>query len=262
MSPLPNIGPDRPAHSGRADRSADRVRSGRSVHPGVRVRPDEGAYPEGSAGADRSLLLDGVAISRLTFADLPQVLAIERRSYPAPWSLAMFVLETAKAGGLSIAARAPRKGLAATATTNGSAAADEFVGYAIVSRYDDAYHLMNICTEPNRRREGIARSMLEHTIAEAGGAGARITLEVRPSNVAARELYTSLGFLSVGTRRRYYRDDGEDALIMWRTAATLDGRTDDIPGAEDVGRRGGRGVGSRGPVPPDVPATDLRRSTP
>lgn len=204
---------------------------------------------------DRSLLTGGIAISRLTFADLPQVLSIERRSYPAPWSLAMFVLETAKAGGLSIAARAPRRG-------NGLGAAgidDEFVGYAIVSRYDDAYHLMNICTEPNRRREGIARALLEHVIAEAGGVAARITLEVRPSNVGARELYDSLGFVSVGTRRRYYRDDGEDALIMWRTAATLEGRTDDIPGAENLG---GRGPGSRGPVPPDVPATDVRKAAP
>jgi ribosomal-protein-alanine N-acetyltransferase len=55
-------------------------------------------------------------------------------------------------------------------------------------------------------------------------------------------------------RRRYYRDDGEDALIMWRTPATLQGRTYDIPGAEDEGTGGTGGVpGSRGPVPPDVP---------
>lgn len=219
MPPLPNIGPGQPG------------------------------------GREPSLLAGEVAVSRLTFADLPQVLAIERRSYPAPWSLAMFVLETAKAGGLSIAARAARRGNALGA----AGVADELVGYAIVSRYDDAYHLMNICTEPNRRREGIARRLLEHVIAEAGGADARITLEVRPSNVAARDLYGSLGFLSVGTRRRYYRDDGEDALIMWRTAATLVGRTDDIPGAENVG---GKGPGSGGPVPPDVPAPDLGRPTP
>lgn len=195
-----------------------------------------------------------LAISRLAFADLPQVLAIERRSYPAPWSLAMFVLETAKAGGLSIAGRAP----STAAFPPGTEPPIELVGYAIVSRYDDAYHLMNICTEPNRRREGIARELLEHTIVAAGGTDARITLEVRPSNAAARELYASLGFLAVGRRRRYYRDDGEDALIMWRTAATLDGRTDDIPGAEHVGARGARGVGSGGPVPPDAPLDGAR----
>ncbi len=219
MPPIPNAGDPRPARDGEH---------------------------AGGLGVARDRTGNGLSVSRLTFADLPQVLAIERRSYPAPWSLAMFVLETAKAGGLSVAARAPSRGV-----ESGPDAPLEFVGYAIVSRYDDAYHLMNICTEPNRRREGIARELLEHTIAAAGGPDARITLEVRPSNVAARELYDSLGFVSVGTRRRYYRDDGEDALIMWRTAATLDGRTDDIPGAENVG---GRGVGSGGPVPPDVPA--------
>lgn len=181
----------------------------------------------------------GVAIQRLTFADMPQVLAIERRSYRAPWSLAMFVLETAKPGGLCVVARGFARGQ--------TGAAVALLGYAIVSRYDDAFHVMNVCVDPNRRREGIARALLEHVIERAGGTDARLTLEVRPSNTGARALYDDLGFLSVGTRRRYYRDDGEDALIMWRTPATLRGHVDDVPGAEDV-----TGPGSRGPVPPDV----------
>lgn len=186
----------------------------------------------------------GVAIQRLTFSDMPQVLAIERRSYRAPWSLAMFVLETAKSGGLCVVARAFGSG------AKGSAAGVGLVGYAIVSRYDDAFHVMNVCVDPNRRREGIARGLLEHVIARAGADEARLTLEVRASNIGARALYDDLGFLSVGVRRRYYRDDGEDALIMWRTPATLQGRTYDIPGAEDEGA----GPGSKGPVPPDVQA--------
>lgn len=208
----------------------------------------------------------GVAIQRLTFADMPQVLAIERRSYRAPWSLAMFVLETAKSGGLCVVARAFSRGEAA--------APAPIVGYAIVSRYDDAFHVMNVCVEPNRRREGIARALLEHVIERAGAGDARLTLEVRPSNVGARTLYDDLGFVSVGTRRRYYRDDGEDALIMWRTAATLRGEVDDIPGAEPPkkarpglsglgGGSNGSGhfPGSGGPVPPDVPdATIPKRS--
>jgi ribosomal-protein-alanine N-acetyltransferase len=179
---------------------------------------------------------------------MPQVLAIERRSYNAPWSLAMFVLETAKSGGLCVVARAFGAG------APGSASGVGLVGYAIVSRYDDAFHVMNVCVDPNRRREGIARGLLEHVIDRAGGDEARLTLEVRPSNTGARALYDDLGFVSVGVRRRYYRDDGEDALIMWRTPATLQGRTYDIPGAEDEGTGGTGGVpGSRGPVPPDVP---------
>jgi ribosomal-protein-alanine N-acetyltransferase len=196
----------------------------------------------------------GTAVQRLAFADLPQVLAIERRSYRAPWSLAMFVLETAKPGGLSIVARSFSTGATPGPPTGG------LVGYAIVSRYDDAFHVMNVCVDPNRRREGIARALLLHVIEAAGGEQARLTLEVRPSNRGARGLYDELGFVAVGTRRNYYRDDGEDALIMWRTPATLQGRLDDIPGAEGpvpdlAGPRHGRapGVpGSKGPVPPDV----------
>lgn len=188
----------------------------------------------------------GIAIQRLTFSDMPQVLAIERRSYNAPWSLAMFVLETAKSGGLCVVARAFGAG------AQGSASGVAIVGYAIVSKYDDAFHVMNVCVDPNRRREGVARGLLEHVIDRAGRDQARLTLEVRPSNTGARGLYDDLGFLSVGVRRRYYRDDGEDALIMWRTPATLEGRTYDIPGAEDEGMGGGR-PGSKGPVPPDVP---------
>jgi ribosomal-protein-alanine N-acetyltransferase len=197
--------------------------------------------PPPSGDGHRSPTQRGVAIQRLTFADMPQVLAIERRSYRAPWSLAMFVLETAKPGGLCVVARTFSAGAPGSAGV-------ALAGYAVVSRYDDAFHVMNVCVDPNRRREGIARAMLEHVIERAGGPEARLTLEVRPSNTGARRLYDELGFLSVGTRRRYYRDDGEDALIMWRTPATLQGLTHDIPGAEGLD---GRGAGSRGPVPPD-----------
>ena len=227
--------------------------------------PSPHPEPRTDAPGARRGTARGTAIQRLTFADLPQVLAIERRSYRAPWSLAMFVLEAAKPGGLCIVARSFATGAAPGGPTGG------LVGYAIVSRYDDAFHVMNVCVDPNRRREGIARAMLLHVIEAAGGREARLTLEVRPSNHGARRLYDELGFVSVGTRRNYYRDDGEDALIMWRTPATLDGRLDDIPGAEGpisglAGRVGGpasaRGVGgfpgSRGPVPPDVPGGGRR----
>jgi len=185
-----------------------------------------------------------VAVQRLVFSDLPQVLSIERRSYPAPWSLAMFVLEVAKPGGLCVVARSFATGQAASSPP--------IIGYAVVSRYDDAFHVMNICVDPNRRREGVARVLLDHVIREAGGDDARLTLEVRPSNHGARALYDDLGFVSVGTRRRYYRDDGEDALIMWRTPGTLAGHVDDVPGAERAS------AGSRGPVPPDIPRVALR----
>jgi ribosomal-protein-alanine N-acetyltransferase len=59
--------------------------------------------------------------------------------------------------------------------------------------------------------------------------GARFTLEVRRSNDVAIHLYEREGFRTAGLRRRYYQDNGEDALVMWRTPATLTGSFDDVP---------------------------------
>jgi len=151
-------------------------------------------------------------IRRLTYADLPQVIAIERRAFPTPWSLAMFVLELSKAGGECLAAR--RDG--------------RLTAYLICSRYDEVWHVMNIAVDPRNRRQGIAAALLEDLIGRLGEE-ARITLEVRPSNAAAIALYAGFGFLGAGMRRRYYQDNGEDALIMWRTPATRAGRLDDVP---------------------------------
>ena len=142
-------------------------------------------------------------IRRLTYADLPQVLSIERRAFPTAWSLAMFVLELSKPSGVCLAAVEEQR----------------VVGYLICSRYADVWHLMNIAVDPPARRRGIATTLLEEMIARAGADGS-YTLEVRPSNTGAIALYERFGFRSAGTRRRYYSDTGEDALIMWRTSAT------------------------------------------
>jgi len=157
-------------------------------------------------------------IRRLTYADLPQVIAIERRAFPTPWSLAMFVLELSKPGGVCLAAR--RDGYLA--------------GYLICSRYDTVWHIMNIAVDPARRRTGIATSLLLELFERVGDDNARFTLEVRTSNAPAIELYERFGFRTAGTRRRYYQDNGEDALIMWRTPATLAGSLEDIPNAGPV----------------------------
>ncbi len=156
-------------------------------------------------------------IRGLTYSDLPQVIAIERRAFPTPWSLAMFVLELSKPGGVCLAAR--REGA--------------LRGYVICSRFEDVWHVMNVAVDPSARREGIATTLLEELIARLGE-GSRLTLEVRPSNDGAIRLYERFGFLAVGLRKRYYQDNGEDALIMWRTPATLEGRLDDVPNAGPV----------------------------
>jgi [ribosomal protein S18]-alanine N-acetyltransferase len=139
-----------------------------------------------------------VGVRRLTYSDLPAVLSIERRSFPTPWSLAMFVLELSKPSGICLAATTDR-GL---------------VGYLVCSRYADVWHLMNVAVEPDTRRQGVA-TMLMRNLFDSAGSDSRYTLEVRTSNDEAITMYRRFGFRSAGRRRRYYHDNGEDALIMW-----------------------------------------------
>ena len=139
-----------------------------------------------------------VGIRRLAYSDLPAVISIERRSFPTPWSLAMFVLELSKPSGICLAA-----------TEEGN-----LLGYLVCSRYDQVWHLMNVAVAPERRRSGIARGLIGRLIEEGGG-DLPFTLEVRVSNRPAISMYERLGFRSAGVRPRYYQDNGEDALIMW-----------------------------------------------
>jgi ribosomal-protein-alanine N-acetyltransferase len=157
-------------------------------------------------------------IRTLAYSDLPDVTAIERRAFPTPWSLAMFVLELSKPSGLCLAALR----------------AGQLCGYTICSRYDLDWHIMNVAVDPPYRRQGVASALLAELYRRADDERARFTLEVRRSNQEAIALYTRDGFRVAGMRRRYYQDNGEDALIMWRTPATLQGSLDDVPAADPV----------------------------
>lgn len=140
----------------------------------------------------------GFRVRRLAYGDLPAVIAVERRSFPTPWSLAMFVLELSKPSGVCLAATA----------------GDELLGYLVCSRYDQVWHLMNVAVAPERRRQGIASGLISKLFEEARGE-LPFTLEVRVSNRQAIAMYERFGFRSAGVRPRYYHDNGEDALIMW-----------------------------------------------
>jgi ribosomal-protein-alanine N-acetyltransferase len=92
----------------------------------------------------------------------------------------------------------------------------ELCGYLIVSRYVDAWHVMNIAVDPDHRGRGIATMLLERLFElTADDARRGYTLEVRVSNATAIALYERLAFESRGIRRGYYTDNREDALIMW-----------------------------------------------
>jgi ribosomal-protein-alanine N-acetyltransferase len=140
---------------------------------------------------------------RLKLRDLNAIEEIERRSYPTPWSRSMFAGELAKPSSICL----------------GAIDADEerLVGYLIISRYVDAWHVMNIAVAESHRRRGIATRLMERLFELTAGDGRRgYTLEVRVSNQAAIKLYESLGFKARGVRRGYYTDNREDALIMWK----------------------------------------------
>jgi [ribosomal protein S18]-alanine N-acetyltransferase len=140
---------------------------------------------------------------RLSLRDLPAIEEIEQRSYATPWSRSMFAGELSKPSSICLGAF--------DSETSG------LLGYLIISRYVDAWHVMNLAVAPTLRRQGIATALLERLFDQTAGESRRgYTLEVRVSNDAAIKLYERMGFKARGIRRGYYTDNREDALIMWR----------------------------------------------
>jgi ribosomal-protein-alanine N-acetyltransferase len=142
-----------------------------------------------------------IRIHRLELKHLNAIEEIERRSYPTPWSRSMFAGELAKPASICL----------------GAFDGEQLVGYMIISRYVDAWHVMNVAVDPDHRRRGIASLLLDRLF-ESTDDGTRrgYTLEVRVSNEGAIKLYEEAGFRPRGIRRGYYTDNREDALIMWR----------------------------------------------
>ena len=149
----------------------------------------------------------GAAIRPLQLRDLSTIEEIERTSYPTPWSRSMFAGEFAKPSSICL----------------GAFDGERLIGYLIVSRYVDAWHVMNVAVAVDRRRRGIASDLLGALFERTREDGRRgYTLEVRVSNAGAISLYERLGFERRGVRRAYYTDNREDALIMWRDPAVRD----------------------------------------
>lgn len=147
-----------------------------------------------------------VSVRELVYADLPEVLSIERRSFSGPWSPGMFLSEMSKGSSLALAAEMEGR----------------VVAYLIMSRYEEAWHLMNVAVAPESRRRHLATTLIRKSFGMIGP-DAPVTLEVRPSNHSAIALYEEIGFRSYGARKGYYPDNGEDALIMWRGNPALAG---------------------------------------
>ena len=149
-------------------------------------------------------------LRRLGLPDLAAIEEIERRSYRTPWSRSMFAGELAKPSSICLGAFDIEEG-------DGGEEHATLIGYLIVSRYVDAWHVMNVAVDPDHRGRGVAATMLERLFeVTADDARRGYTLEVRVSNGTAIRLYERLGFASRGIRRGYYTDNREDALIMWK----------------------------------------------
>jgi ribosomal-protein-alanine N-acetyltransferase len=144
-----------------------------------------------------------VLFRSLRMRDLGTIETIERRAYPTPWSRSMFASELAKASSICLGAFDEESG--------------RLLGYLIIARYVDAWHVMNIAVDPDHQRRGIATLLMEELFELTSTDGRRgYTLEVRVSNSGAIRLYERLGFKGRGVRRGYYTDNREDALIMWK----------------------------------------------
>jgi N6-L-threonylcarbamoyladenine synthase/protein kinase Bud32 len=133
--------------------------------------------------------------------DVEDVVAIERACFPSPWSSGVFRDELVAPERVWLVAVGERGGI---------------VGYGGAFVMASDVHILNLAIEEDSRRTGVGREIVVRLLRRAAILGAeRVTLEVRPSNVAARRLYESFGLHAVGVRPDYYRDTDEHAVIMW-----------------------------------------------
>ena len=145
---------------------------------------------------------DGIAIRPMTVDDVDGVMAVELESFQVPWSRASFEEEL----------RVNRLARYIVADDSG-----EIVGYAGTWLVINEAHVTNVAVSARHRRQGIGRLLMCRLMALALENGMEsMTLEVRVSNAAARNLYQQLGFVEAGIRRNYYTETKEDALILWR----------------------------------------------
>jgi len=141
-----------------------------------------------------------IHIRDATERDLPRIMEIERLAFPAPWTLASFQREL----------MLPFSRIMVALPGDSSPIAGFLCRWLIA----DECHILNIAVHPDSRRLGIGAVLIGETLNEAKSTGAGVvTLEVRRSNLPARQLYRKFEFEERRLRRHYY-GPGEDAIIM------------------------------------------------
>ena len=140
-------------------------------------------------------------IEKLRRRDLRQLLRIENRVFPEPWTPAVFTSELAL-----------RKGRLYRAAWDGGAMAG-YIGFLMV---DEEAHMTTIATAPEYQRSGVATTMIIDAVRTLRAGGVRhISLEVAANNDSAQSLYRRFGFAPIAVRKNYYPVTGQDALVMW-----------------------------------------------
>jgi ribosomal-protein-alanine N-acetyltransferase len=139
-------------------------------------------------------------IRMMTLEDIPTVLALDQISFSLPWPERSFRFELTEN----------------TASRCWVAEVDgRVVGMVVGWLLVDEMHIATIATHPDYRRQGIASKLLLYTLSKSMDEGARTSfLEVREGNQAAQEMYLKFGYEKTGRRKRYYRDNDEDAILM------------------------------------------------
>jgi ribosomal-protein-alanine N-acetyltransferase len=141
-----------------------------------------------------------VTIRRMAVEDISAVVDLDQKSFSLPWPERSFRFELTD----NPASRCW------VAELDG-----KVVGMIVIWLIVDEAHVATIATDPEYRRQGIGRRLLAHALRRLITDGARSSfLEVRESNVAAQDMYRKFGYEVTGRRRRYYRDNDEDAILM------------------------------------------------
>jgi ribosomal-protein-alanine N-acetyltransferase len=137
---------------------------------------------------------------KMTLDDVPAVVDLDQKSFSLPWPERSFRFELTD----NPASRCW------VADLDG-----KIVGMIVVWLIVDEAHVATVATHPAYRRQGIGKRLLAHALRHMIRDGARSSfLEVRESNLAAQEMYRQFGYEVTGRRRRYYRDNDEDAILM------------------------------------------------
>jgi [ribosomal protein S18]-alanine N-acetyltransferase len=169
-------------------------------------RAQDGAT--GASAVQLSLIEMAIHIRNAMARDLPRIIEIERLAFPAPWTIASFQRE------LTLPFSRIMVALPEGSHEHDLTAAGSIAGYLCRWLIADECHVLNLAVDPKVRRLGIGSVLLTEAISEARSAEASVvTLEVRRSNLAARQLYRKFEFEERRLRRHYY-GPGEDAIIM------------------------------------------------